>query len=119
MTRVAPQDHETVEATPRLSMTPARRARVLAKSDGHCSYPECLSIDRLEIDHVIALFLGGKETEDNLAALCYDHHKQKTARDARLAAKVRRLKIKQLPKEQQPKAQPIRSAGFSNRWSRV
>lgn len=117
--RIAPSDGETVEATGRLSMSPARRRRIIARSNGHCSYPECESADRLEIDHIVALFLGGKETDDNLAALCYDHHKQKTSRDARLAAKVRRLKIKQLPKEQQPKAQPIRSAGFRNRWERV
>lgn len=115
--RIAPSDGATVEATPRLSMTPARRAKVLAKSDGHCSYPECRSTDRLEIDHIIALFLGGKETDANLTALCYDHHKQKTARDARLSAKVRRLKIKQLPKAEQPRAQTIRSAKFRSRWA--
>lgn len=87
-----PMRREPVEATPRKAMTPARRARVLARFDGKCSYPGCEIATGLEIDHVIALDLAGKDEDDNLAPLCEVHHAQKTRLDAKLIAKSRRLR---------------------------
>lgn len=119
MSRVVPSSGDAVEATPRKGCSRKEREQVIAKSDGHCSYPGCESTDRLEIDHVIALFLGGKESIENYAALCYAHHKQKTALDQRLAAKVRRLRIKQEPREFWPKAQKFPKRKLRGRWSGV
>ena len=52
---------EPVELDPRKSMTPARRRRILAKSDGHCSYPDCEVTEGLEIDydHLLRFGLAG------------------------------------------------------------
>lgn len=119
MSRIAPTDYEPVDATPRLSMTPARRARILAKHNGQCSYPDCAITEALELDHQIALFLGGKDAESNIVPLCREHHAAKTRLDQKLIGKVRRLQIKQRPKSEQPKAQPIRSTGFRSRWSQL
>lgn len=108
---------EPVSNTPRKAMTAARRFRILAKSDGHCAYPECAETHGLEIDHMIALALGGKDDDSNLTALCGPHHAQKTRLDIKLIAKAKRIEIKHTkPKAEWPKTQPIRSAGFRRRW---
>lgn len=113
---------EAVPATPRARMTPTRRARVLAKHDDCCAFPGCASRLGLEIDHTIALKLGGKDDDSNLAPLCRDHHKKKTRLDAKLIAKMRRrqkagevrvgVKIRARPFPKGPKrAWPTRSFG--------
>jgi 5-methylcytosine-specific restriction protein A len=38
-----------------------------------------------EIDHVLALYLGGTDTFDNLQALCPNCHRQKTRDERPLA----------------------------------
>jgi 5-methylcytosine-specific restriction endonuclease McrA len=81
-------------ATPRKSMHKSRRARVLEAQDGVCAYPGCLVAEGLEIDHRIALELGGKEDWSNLWGLCAPHHAQKTKLDAKLIAKARRIRKK-------------------------
>jgi 5-methylcytosine-specific restriction endonuclease McrA len=75
-------------------MTPARRARILARFDGHCAYPECAETAGLEIDHEIALELGGKDNDANCRPYCGPHHKRKTALDMKLIAKMRRRQKK-------------------------
>lgn len=82
-------NREDVVIEPR-AMTPARRARILAKHNHCCAYPECSEAVGLEIDHAIALALGGRDHEDNLEPLCPTHHRQKTARDVKLIAKAKR-----------------------------
>lgn len=83
---------EKVEATPRKSMTPARRARALARFGGKCSYPGCGITDSLQIDHTIPLELGGADEDHNLAPLCVSCHRRKTALDVKMIAKARRLR---------------------------
>jgi 5-methylcytosine-specific restriction endonuclease McrA len=88
-----PLDREAVEIDGR-RMTPARRARILER-DGHCCrYPGCDVKTGLQIDHIIALQLGGRDRDDNLQALCEEHHKQKTRIDAGLIAQAKRRKAK-------------------------
>lgn len=45
----------------------------------------CVAKDRVtaatEIDHILPLFKGGRDHEDNLQPLCGDCHKEKTAED--------------------------------------
>lgn len=85
---------DEVVIPPRPSVSPAVRARVIAKSDGHCAYPCCDVRTGLEVDHVIPRELGGSDAETNLSALCYPHHKQKTALDVKMIAKARRIRKK-------------------------
>jgi 5-methylcytosine-specific restriction endonuclease McrA len=81
-------DRAPIEAR---KMTPKRRARLLEKHGHVCAYPECEVSTGLELDHFVALAIGGKDTDDNLRPLCPAHHKQKTALDAKLIAKCRRI----------------------------
>lgn len=92
MSRVAPASGEKVEATPRRSMTPARRKRILARHGDVCAYPECEIVTGLEVDHIVCLELGGRDVDDNCEGLCAHHHKIKTARDLKLIAKARRIR---------------------------
>jgi 5-methylcytosine-specific restriction enzyme A len=87
-----PAEREPVEIDGR-RMTPARRARIIAR-DGCCRYPGCEVAEGLEVDHIVALELGGRDRDDNLQALCGPHHRQKTAIDAGLIAKAKRRKAK-------------------------
>ena len=82
---------ERVERTERLTMTAKRRRDVLARFDGVCARLGCTVSKDLEIDHVIPVWMGGKERIDNLEPLCGPHHAIKTARDAKLRAKVKRI----------------------------
>jgi hypothetical protein len=88
-----PMNREPVEIDAR-RMTPARRARIIARDGGCCTYPECEVTTGLEVDHTIALELGGKDHDDNLRALCGPHHKAKTKLDVKLIAKAKRRKSK-------------------------
>lgn len=107
------------EATPRLSMSPARRARIIAKSGGCCAYPECPITTGLEIDHTIPLELGGREDDSNLVALCIAHHKAKTRLDIKLIAKARRI-VKKATEPRKPST--LKGRGFEqarkSQWGR-
>lgn len=108
---------DPVVAEPR-RMTPARRQRIL-EAHGHCcAYPGCEITVGLEIDHVIALELGGKDADDNLEPLCGPHHKAKTARDINLIARAKRRKAKHEGSFPPSKAR-LRSRGFdkTRAWS--
>lgn len=113
-----PAQREPVEIEPR-RMTPARRARVLAAHGNCCAYPGCEVSEALEIDHVIALELGGKDADENLEPLCGPHHKVKTARDLGLIARAKRRKAKHDGTYPPSRAQ-LRSRGFqpTRNWDR-
>lgn len=101
---------EPFEADKRKAMTPARRRRILNRFDGCCSYPECEETEGLEIDHTIALALGGKDEDANLAPLCRAHHRQKTIRDQKFIAKAKRIVRKNAPETRKPPR--LKSRGF-------
>lgn len=105
----SPMVREPVEID-RRHMTPARRARIISR-DKHCKHPGCEATDALEIDHIVALELGGKDADWNLQALCYEHHKRKTAQDMRMIGKARRAGAKDRG-EYPPSKVKIRSRGF-------
>lgn len=111
----SPQERESVEIEPR-RMTPARRARIIARDGGCCTYPGCEVTSGLEVDHSIALALGGKDDDANLKALCLHHHASKTKLDMALIAKAKRRALKDqglFPKAKQT----IRGRGFDRRWT--
>jgi hypothetical protein len=82
---------EPIEETKRKPFTKAEKVAILAKSGGHCSYPGCASTDRIEYDHIIQRWLGGPHTIENGQALCYGHHKQKSALDTTIRSKTKRI----------------------------
>ena len=99
--------------TKRLSMSPARRARILALYDHVCAGEGCGDTDGLELDHAIPLELGGTDADFNIAPLCRFHHAEKTRGDiARIAKAKRQAK---LLKPREPSKRPIKSRGFQKR----
>jgi 5-methylcytosine-specific restriction endonuclease McrA len=98
-------------AIERRAITPARRARILARDGGACRYPGCAATCGLEVDHIVPLALGGRDVDDNLETLCAAHHVQKTRLDARLIAKARRAGAKHRG-EYPPSKAKIRSRPF-------
>lgn len=103
-----------VEIEPR-RMSSARRARIIERDGGHCTYPGCDVSVGLEIDHTIALELGGKDADANLKTLCADHHKLKTKTDAKLIWQAKRRQANHLG-QKPPPTQALRSRGFKRRW---
>ncbi|MFM7616986.1 MAG: HNH endonuclease signature motif containing protein, partial [Actinomycetes bacterium] len=58
---------------------PPRLKRVIVERDRTCVVPGCDVSWNLEIDHRIPFAQGGRTDEENLARLCHEHHRQKTA----------------------------------------
>lgn len=83
-------ERELQDRTPRKAMTKTRRERVLARFNGKCASPGCSVVDSLQIDHTLALELGGDDEDHNLRPLCTYHHKLKTKLDVAMIAKSRR-----------------------------
>lgn len=96
-------------------MSTARRARIIARDGGCCRYPECEVSTGLEVDHIIALALGGRDSDDNLETLCAAHHLTKTKRDVKLIAQAKRRGLKHRG-EFPPAKQKLKGRGFERRW---
>ena len=72
------------------AVSKARREAVIKAQDGVCkrSYCEAPAVD---VDHILPLWSGGSNANDNLEGLCVACHKQKTAAEAKARGKVKRL----------------------------
>lgn len=105
-----PHHGQPLDATQRLSMSPARRARILALFDNKCW--RCGSTENLEIDHAIVLELGGDDADPNLIVLCHADHLAKTALDRKMIAKAARLRRAQSPDTRKTTKRPLKSRGF-------
>ena len=106
---------EAVSATPRRTMTEARKRRVHDRASGLCEEPTCakplpLTGPTVAYDHIIALELGGGDEDRNLQLLCFGCHAVKTAYDLALIAKNRRLRAREDGTRRE--RQPIQSRGF-------
>jgi 5-methylcytosine-specific restriction endonuclease McrA len=106
-------NRESVEATPRKAMSPARKLRIWSRWSGLCG--ECGDpVDALGpgvvYDHIVALWLGGPETDKNLMPLHRECDRVKTASDARVRAKIKRLHKKAAGFEK--KGPRLQSRGF-------
>ena len=115
MTQVVPTFAREPLGLDERGVTPATRARIIAR-DKHCQWPGCDVEAGLEVDHAIALGLGGRDRDDNLQALCVGHHKVKTARDKNLIAKAKRRALKARG-EFPPSKHKLRGRGFEKRWT--
>ena len=85
---------EPLPATKRGQMSRSRAAEILAEQDGKCLWCDepITEGQSYQIDHRIAIELGGSNDRENLQAL-HDRpcHLRKTASDRRKIAKVHRL----------------------------
>lgn len=96
MSRIDHGAAEQVEATPRRAMTPARRRRVAGRQHGLCGCGCGARLaDDFEVDHALALWLGGSEEDTNLVALTKACHSRKTKVDAAKIFKVKRLQARE------------------------
>lgn len=118
MSQVAPTPkREPVKIDDR-SMTASRRQRIIEERGGVCGRRDCEITDGLEVDHIIALKLGGPDKDTNLQVLCREHHKEKTKRDRKLIAKAERQRRKD--NGEWPESQhKLRSRGFAPSRSRM
>lgn len=92
---------------------PRVRLRVFEAYGGRCwiSGRKIMPGDRWELDHKIALILGGRHDEANLAPVLSAEHRLKTADDVKLKAKIARVRAKHVgtwPKSKRP----LKSRGF-------
>jgi 5-methylcytosine-specific restriction endonuclease McrA len=110
---------EPVEATPRKAMSPARRIRIWNARGGKCC--KCgLDVDwsgpNVVLDHIVPIWLGGSEDDSNVQVLHRACDAPKTANDAKVRAKVKRLHKKASGFEK--KGPRLRSRGFDKTRTR-
>lgn len=99
------------------SMSPARRARIIERDKGRCVRAGCETpADRLQVDHIVCLALGGSDKDWNLETLCFGHHLTKTKADVAAIAKAKRRQLSHIG-EKPPPTQKIRGRNtFKRRW---
>lgn len=111
MTFIERTESGPVEITERKAMTPARRARILARQGPLCARAFCEE-PWTEADHIVPLAMGGADKDHNVEGLCSAHHAEKTARDIRAIRKAQRLERDANPQTRRRPARPMRGRGF-------
>jgi 5-methylcytosine-specific restriction protein A len=97
-------------------MSAGRRARIIERDRGACVRPGCETpTDRLQVDHIVPLALGGADKDWNCETLCHSHHLVKTKADVAAIAKAKRRQLKHIG-QAPPPTQKLRSRGFPKRW---
>lgn len=109
---------EPVPATPRKAMGKARRARIFLAHHGICGCCTKKILGPYEIDHIVALGIGGPDIDANCHPLCEECHKPKTKSDKGKIAKVKRLIRDGDPETRKATKRPIRSRGFDKTKTR-
>lgn len=52
-------------------LTKSERMKILKKTDGHCAYCGCRIVyNEMQIDHVVPIYNGGEDTENNMLPAC-------------------------------------------------
>ena len=105
-------------------LTDHQRAQIFLDREGKCHVCErkLRSGDRWQLDHIIALEVGGTDAPDNLAPCCDWCHKGKTAEDHKKAAKGRAISVAHIipPSQRQKKGRPIpgsKRSGFKKKMN--
>ena len=112
MTRVAHSEREAVEATPRRSMTLARKRRIHARCGGRCGCGVELPVTGKGVtyDHWNPIWFGTPDEDAEVEIKCDACNKPKTAKDQRDIAHTKRLIRKADPETR--KAPTMRSRRF-------
>ena len=102
----------------RRSMSTTRRVRIFEAADGRCHLCGVkIGVgEAWEAEHRIALAAGGTDDDDNLAPAHIACHRSKTTDDAKLIAKVKRVRAKHIGAKAPPRATIPGSKG--SRWKR-
>lgn len=89
------------------------KRRILARQGDKCALTgkPFTPKEKPQFDHIVPLWLGGKNCESNLQAIHGDPHKRKTAAEATVRAKAYANQAKHLGLSVAP-AKPIPSRGF-------
>lgn len=92
------------------------RLRILDRQDNRCALTGHVFVpgDKIEFDHITALWLGGKNCESNLQAVLGEAHKRKTKAEATVRAKVNANRAKHLLGKKSTSFQ--KPAGFKFDW---
>lgn len=118
MSRIAPQEHETVVGTERRAMGLARKRRIWLMRDGKCCKcgADCpVTGPSVRYDHQPPLWLGTPDEDRFVFLQCLDCDKPKTSLDQTVIAKTKRLIAKHGTGPNPPLAKPKRridSPGF-------
>jgi 5-methylcytosine-specific restriction protein A len=95
------------------------RIAAFERAKGHCE--KCtarLVVGKFAYDHVIADALGGEPTLENCAVLCASCHGIKTPSDTTAAAKVKRIRAKQVAGIRKRSSFPKPPPGYRYDWKR-
>lgn len=105
-------NREPVFIHPRKSFSAKDRARIFAAADGICgiSKRKIQAGEAWEVEHRIALALGGTNDDENLYPALVEPHKGKTRLDVKAIAKCRRIEKKSDPLTRKPSR--LQSRGF-------
>lgn len=57
------------------------KKKIAANQEWRCGHCKSILDASYEVDHIVALFRGGSNTEDNLVALCRNCHGKKTVNE--------------------------------------
>lgn len=90
-------------------MSKARRERIIQDQGGVCKRAGC-DDPATDVDHIIPLWMGGTNRDENLEGLCPAHHRQKTSAEAGIRGKVKRIEKKSDPLMRKPSR--LQSRGF-------
>lgn len=88
------QVEEWIGKTDDSAIPPRVRLRVFEKHKGRCGLTNRMIRpgDKWDLDHIVALALGGQHRESNLVPVLRDAHKIKTASDVKQKAKNDRVR---------------------------
>lgn len=84
--------HKDLAGKPSYRRFTQKQKETIKQRDRYCCV-KCGSSDRVQVDHITPLALGGENRLSNGQTLCHKHHWEKTVKD-RALCKVRRLALK-------------------------
>jgi 5-methylcytosine-specific restriction protein A len=92
---------------------PACKRRILARQGDKCAITgkPFTAKEKPQFDHIVPLWLGGKNCEENLQAIHGEPHKRKTAAEATVRAKSNAAKDKNLGLREAA-TRPLKGRGF-------
>lgn len=104
---------EWIGKTPDTPTPPRVRLRVFEAHGGKCylSGRKITPADNWELEHMLALALGGENRETNLAPALKDAHRKKTTEDRKIQAKNERVRRKHIGSDRKKSKFPTSRGG--------